>query len=238
LLGSAVLIGLRAADSHPEAAPGEAATVLSEPTIIVVGHGSAPIVPDTAAVVIGVEGSWPTLEEATRRVNGAIAAATEIGVTPEDVRTIQYRVTPVQTTGADGVPTAVESVQVSQRVGLIVRDPGQLDAVLAAVTETGVTVYGVGVGLGDPSAAAATAREAAMADARAKADQIAASLGVSILHADETIELDAAPLPPSPLALAVADPAAPPPSASGEIKVDIQVTYAVGEGTLPGARLG
>ena len=226
LLGSAAMIGLRVADGHgEEAAP--AAAAVAPPSIGALGRGTAPLVPDTAVVVVGLDGRWPTLSEAPRRVDAAVEAAVAAGADPADIRTVAYLVTPVQGVRPAGAPAGLEAVQLIYQVALTVRDLSRLDGVIAAATEAGVTVSGVGVGVADPAAAAATARARAVADSRARAGQIAAALGVAILHADSTEEL-LANLPASPLALAVADPATPPPAATGEVAIEIFVRFAVG----------
>ena len=226
LLGSAALIGLRVADGHGEEdAPATAA--VAPPSIGALGRGTAPLVPDTAVVVVGLDGRWPTLSEAPRRVDAAVEAAVAAGADPADIRTVAYLVTPVQGVRPAGAPAGLEAVQLIYQVALTVRDLSRLDGVIAAATEAGVTVSGVGVGVADPAAAAATARARAVADSRARAEQIAAALGVAILHADSTEEL-LANLPASPLALAVADPATPPPAATGEVAIEIFVRFAVG----------
>ena len=225
LLGSAALVGLRVADGHGEETDTSAAAAVP-PSIAAMGRGTAAVAPDAAAVVIGLEGSWPELGDATSRVDAAVEAAVAAGADPADVRTIAYSVTPLQDVAADGSPAGLQAVQLNYRVALSVRDLARLDGVIAAAAESGVSVFGVGIGVADPTAAAADARTRAVANARAKADQIASALGVVILHADSTEEI-LSNLPSSPLAVAVADPAAPPPSATGEVTIEVLIRFAV-----------
>lgn len=223
LVGSATVVGLRVADSHEVSNNGE---TVASPTVSVVGQGRAPLEPDTAALVIGVENTWRTIGEATQSVDAAIAAAIDAGADPETIQTVAYRVVPVQTPASEGVPSQMQGVQVNYRVSLFVRDLTLLDTVLGAVTDAGATVFGVGVGVNDPSAAVNQARARAVADARARVDEIVMALGTTTLHMDIAVETVSS-LPPSPLAIAVSDPASPPPPATAEVSVEVHLTYAV-----------
>jgi uncharacterized protein YggE len=226
LLASAVLVGLRAVEGHDASDPGSAESA-SGPTLVVNGRGTAPLVPDTAAVVIGLEGTWSSLEQATQQIDAAIQAAASVGVDPSDVQTITYHVTPAQITNSDGSPAAIQSIQINRRVALMVRDLDRLDAVLAAVADAGVRIFAVGIGVENPGPAQAAARAAALADARSKADEMAAAQGMTVLHAEETIEFESGTVPPTPLRAAGIDPAAGPPSETGQVEAWVQVTYAV-----------
>lgn len=224
LVVATTTLGLRLADGHDPLA-GESTGQQANPTLTVTGRGTAAITFDTAAIVFGVDGSWPTLLQANQIIEAGIGAAAGAGIAPADIQTVSYRVTPV----GDGqsTPSPIDGVQVSRRVAVIVRDLNQLDAVLAAVSSAGVSVTGVGIGVGNPAAAYAAARSAAMADARARAESMAESQGTQIIHAEETIEFEPSSVALSPLAIALGDPAAGPPSMSGQVEIKVQVTFSV-----------
>ncbi len=227
LLASAVLVGLQVADGHDETTPTTGdGTTASVPTIGVIGRGTAEIVPNAAVIVVGVEGTWPTITEAIGRVETAIDAIGAAGADPSSARVVAYRVTTNPAAGTEGVPTSPQPVQVNYRVAVTLRDLNRLDAVLASAAQAGVSVFGVGIGVEDFQPVLNEARERAVADARARAEHLASSLGVTILHADVAEELTS-PLPPSPLAVAVADPSVPPPSPSSEVVVEVVVRFAV-----------
>jgi uncharacterized protein YggE len=225
LVSSATLIGLRLADGHDPVTT--EANVVSLPSVIVYGSGSAEIALNGAAVVIGVDGSWPSLEEGLSSLDDAIQAAIAAGVAPADVHTLAFSVTPAQIASEASTPGPSTGVAVRRSVALLVRDLGRLNAVLAAVTTSGVAIEAVGIGMADPSTAYAAARDRAMADARAKADTIARSLATSVLHAEEALEFEASSAALTPLEIALRDPAAGPPPATGQVEVRVQITFSL-----------
>jgi uncharacterized protein YggE len=70
---------------------------------------------------------------------------------------------------------------VDQQIVVTLREPGKLGELLAQAVAAGAdSIQSVAFAVGDPNALASRAREMAIADARARAEQMAAGLGVTL----------------------------------------------------------
>jgi hypothetical protein len=170
----------------PAMAAAQSPTDSDEPTrqISVNGTGRIFIEPDIADVQLGVTFQGDTAKEASDKaaeaMNAVLAALLELGIPEKDIQTTQLSINPVY--DWNDSPPNIEGWEASNIVTVTVRDVTMVGDVVDAATSAGATnVNGVTFRVDDPTAAEAQARDAAVADARAKADQLAAAAGVTIV---------------------------------------------------------
>lgn len=164
-------------------------------TVAVRGHGEVSVVPDAVRLDLAAECAANGVSDALRaaRTNAAAlrAAVQACGIADADVRTSGLTVW--QRADDAGRPqgyTATESV------GVLLRDLGTVDAVLAAAADAGsdtLRVHGIQLVVTDPGDALARAREAAVADAHNAAAVYARAVGATVgavLRVSEGATLD------------------------------------------------
>jgi uncharacterized protein YggE len=178
---SIIVIGLLAACS-PTAAP---AAPEKERTMGVSGTGRVTVVPDIAAINIGVrseaENVTDALDTNTAQANRISRALQELGIEEDDIQTSNFNVYPSDR--YDPMTGQVEGryFVVENTVNVTVRDLTSLGAVLTAVVEAGANnIYGINFNVEDREAAVAEARKLAIEDAKAKAQAIAEESGVEL----------------------------------------------------------
>lgn len=154
--------------------------------LVAVGTGAASAEPEMATVTFGVElrGDNPAaiMEEAANKIDRAIAAAQELGVSEEDIQTTGYNLW-VETIydPEKGMPTGEVVYHVSHYIQATLRDLERVGDLLAAVVEAGAnTISGVSFSVEDPEALAEQARQQALEDARAKAEKMAGVLDIAL----------------------------------------------------------
>jgi uncharacterized protein YggE len=154
--------------------------------ITVTGTGVANAEPDVATIIMGVDVSsgdpGQAVQSAADFMNSGLAAARDLGVAGEDLKTYSYSLwienlyDPITYQ-----PTGERMYHVSQYESVDVRDMAIVGEVLAGVVGAGVnSISSVTYRVEDQTALEAQAREAAIADARSKAEAIAAGLGVQL----------------------------------------------------------
>lgn len=206
------------------------------PSLAVEGNGQVRVAPDEATVRLGVvaqDASARTAQEKANRVSNAILAAVEkLGVERKDVQTSQLNLNPLYAQvrpdpngGGESEPRitgyqASSSVAIRlDRLDLIGR---VVDAGLAAGSNQ---IEGVTFGLRDDRPARQQALEAAVQQARAKAQTLAAALGVKLGEVLEASEGTSAGTPPvfeKRMAFQM-DTSVSTPVAPGEIEIDASV---------------
>jgi uncharacterized protein YggE len=154
--------------------------------LVVVGTGTANAEPEIAVVILGVElrGDDPAalVDEAAQKIDQAIAAAKELGVAGEDIRTTGYNLW-VETiyNPESGVPTGEVVYHASHHIQVTLRDLDQVGDLLAGVVEVGVnSISGVSFTVEEPEALVEQARQQALEDAAAKAKQVAGGLDITL----------------------------------------------------------
>ncbi|MDF1519100.1 MAG: SIMPL domain-containing protein [Brevefilum sp.] len=174
---SMIVIGLLAACSPtaPE----------KERTMGVSGTGRVTVVPDIAAINIGVrseaENVTDALDTNTAQASRISRALQELGIEEDDIQTSNFNVYPSDR--YDPMTGQVEGryFVVENTVNVTVRDLTSLGAVLTAVVEAGANnIYGINFDVEDREAAVAEARKLAIEDAKAKAQDIAEESGVEL----------------------------------------------------------
>lgn len=221
LFGAAALGAVTPAQAQqPQALP--------QARIVVIGEGSVSVAPDYALIRGGVTTRGKTAKEAAdanSKVMTAITAAlANSGVEPKDIQTARFSVQPiyVQQPNADA---KLSGFDVSNQVGVTIRQIGQVGAILDRLVTAGATDVGnIEFLHAEPSKALDQAREAAIADARRKAQLYAQAAGLS-LGGVVWITEDLTYAPPSPMgAMRLAGAAARVPIASGEDMLQARVT--------------
>ena len=215
-------------------------------SITVPGLGVAYGAPDIAYLNLGVETAnediTAALNDASANMDAVLAALQAGGVAREDIRTTTYNVyqeTPYpipmampeggEASEPGGAPAPV--YHVSTYVEVTVRDTGEIGSLIAAAVEAGANaVNNVRFDLADRAALESEARLAALDDARARAQQIADALGLTLGDVIEVVEGGG--LYPGPVAYGRGgglEAASVPPISEGALSVSISltVTFAV-----------
>ena len=164
-------------------------------TISVSGYGEAMAVPDIATFSFSVTSEKLTVAaaqaDATQKANATLAYLKSAGIDEKDIQTSDYSVNPqydyVQRACVGGICPGGEQVlrgyQVRQTTTVKVRDTEKAGDLLGGVGTTGATeVSGLQFTFDDPDQVEDEARMEAIADAKAKANELARQLGVSIVR--------------------------------------------------------
>ncbi|HMA77874.1 MAG TPA: SIMPL domain-containing protein, partial [Candidatus Paceibacterota bacterium] len=167
------------------------------PMIInVSGEGEVMARPDIGSFNFGVRAEAETAaaaqEQSATAMNDIIGYLAEAGVAEADIDTSNYTLNPryrwveevcVPGTLCRGGERVIDGYEVSQTVSVKVRDLEQSGALISGVGQRGATnVSSLQFTIDDPANLEAEARSLAIADAQAKAEVLAAELGVSIVE--------------------------------------------------------
>lgn len=169
--------------------------VAASNTISVSGMGEVFAVPDIATFSVSVQEEAKEVETAqetaTNKTNAIIEYLTQEGIEERDIQTQEYSVYPqydyLQDSTREGIYTPGRQVlrgyQVSQTISVKVRDTEKAGELLSGVGSRGATnVSGLSFTIDDEDALKAEARQKAIDDAKAKADELAAQLGVNVVR--------------------------------------------------------
>jgi hypothetical protein len=154
--------------------------------LVVVGTGTVSAEPEMANVVFGVElqGDDPAaiVGEAAERIDQAIAAAEELGVAEEDVRTTGYNLWVETVRDPDsGTPTGEVLYHIWQQVRVKLSDLDRVGDLLGAVVEAGAnTISEVNFTVEDPDALMEQARQQALENVATRAQQMAEGLDITL----------------------------------------------------------
>ena len=163
---------------------GAASGTLQEPTgITVMAQGKASAEPDLAMITIGVQTrdaeARTAAEQNDGRMNEVMGALLQLGIAEEDIRTVDYSVSP-EIDWDDDEPRVIGYV-VNNSVLVKLREMDRVGDVLDAATAAGANnVYGIQFTFDDPSALREEARAEAMAEAQKKAEALAELAGVRL----------------------------------------------------------
>jgi hypothetical protein len=171
-------------------------------TIAVSGIGEATGLPDEATVQLGVNITADNVNEAVDQANATIDAITAavlgFGIEAKDVQTTNFSVWTEQNfefspEGQTGEPR----YRVDSTIQVRIAGVENASQVIGAALEAGANnVYGLTFGLSDPSELESTARADAIQDARARADQLAAELGLQVGEVLSVSEISGSVIPP------------------------------------------
>ena len=155
-------------------------------TINVSGSGMASNTPDIADIQLGVEAvnddAAQAISESTTKMKAVLDAVKALGIEDKDIQTVNYSMWVEQIYNQDtGIPTGQVRYHVTNQINVRLRDltlTGKLleDALTAGANNVGSITFGVS----DPTELQKQARATAVENARAKAEELAAGLGVRV----------------------------------------------------------
>jgi len=155
-------------------------------TITVNGYGQADGSPDVAFVQLGVSIVNPdvgrAVSENNRKMQAVQDAITSAGIPAEDIQTVGFNVWPEDRYDPQtGQPTGERVYHVDNTLSIKVHALDTTGQIIQAGLEAGAnTVNSLSFGVEDTAALEAEARQDAVDDARARAEQLAQSLGVTL----------------------------------------------------------
>lgn len=165
-------------------------------TINVEGKGEVAAVPDIVTFSFTVTKTASTVVEAqkqaTEQANAALKAVRDGGVADKDIQTTSYNINPhyeyqsgicVSVGNCRPGKSVLTGYDVSQSIEVKVRDLDKAGALFASIGTLGVeNVNGLNFSVDKPEAVQAEARGKAIENAKAKADQLADQLGVTLVR--------------------------------------------------------
>ncbi|MCH8025156.1 MAG: SIMPL domain-containing protein [Chloroflexi bacterium] len=205
--------------------------------ITVSGSGSAFGEPDVAVLTLGVEAEAPTVaearSEAAEAMDATLQALKDGGVEEIDIQTTRFSINPRYDFRGDG-PPRLTGFFVENQVTVKIREIDDTGDLIDAAAEAGgdlIRIQNLRFTIDDPSALEDEARIAAMEEAKSKGETLAAVAGVS-LGAPRSISESGG---FSPIAFredlfalsAAADASTPIETGELEVRVQVQVVYAL-----------
>jgi len=166
-------------------APGQAASTGTE-TISVTGYGEARGNPDIATLNLGVNVVNSSIDTAVEESNEAVArltaALTGMGILGVDIQTTNFNVWREDIYSPEtGQVTGEFRYHVDSSLTVNVREITKASEVLKVGLQNGANnIYGPSFAIDNTDVLAAQARAGAVADARARAEQVAAELGLTL----------------------------------------------------------
>lgn len=164
-------------------------------TISVSGYGESYSTPDIATFTYSVVSEKPTVADAqadaTAKANAITAYLKTAGIDEKDIQTSNYSINPqydyTQSVCANGYCPGGKQVlrgyEVRQSTTIKVRDTAKAGDILAGIGTKGATeVSGLQFTFDNPQQGQVEARGKAITDAKAKADELAKQLGVSLVR--------------------------------------------------------
>jgi uncharacterized protein YggE len=207
-------------------------------TLTVTGYGTAYGAPDVVQVGLGVDASdadiLAAMNDVTNRMNAVMQALEASGVDVKDIRTDSFSVYQDYKYGQPAAdPMQQQDAQpfyrVSTTVSVTVRQTDKIADLLAAAVNAGANVVNyIQFNIEDRTALESQARTLAVADARARAEELAGLMGLTVGEALQVTEGGSMNMPYYSMGgggggggYAVA---APPPISQGTLSVDMSVT--------------
>ncbi len=205
-------------------------------TISVSGVGRVKAAPDVADISLGVTKQGKEAADASKKAAAAmdsvVTALLGMGIDENDIQTTNLSLSPRYDWNQE--PAPIVGWEANNMVNVTVRDIDTIGAVVDDAVAAGATnVNGISFRVEDSTEAEALARSAAVADAAAKATQLAADAGVSIIGVVTITESGGQ--QPQPIYMAreemafASDSAAGTPVLPGEVElsVDVQIQYEI-----------
>ncbi len=155
-------------------------------TINVSGSGMASRTPDIADIQLGVEtvndDAAQAISESTTKMKAVLDAVKALGVEDKDIQTVNYNMWVEQIYNQEtGIPTGQVRYHVTNQVNVRLRDLTQAGKLLENALAAGANNVGsITFGVSDPTELQKQARVLAVQNARAKADELAAGLGIRV----------------------------------------------------------
>ncbi|HNT74209.1 MAG TPA: SIMPL domain-containing protein [Anaerolineae bacterium] len=234
LMLAAVVLGVAGCGSLAEAGGGVAQSSGDNGyTISINGSGIATTTPNVADIQFGVESihsdAAQAISDNTTKMQAVLAAVKALGVADKDVQTVNYNMWIEQIYNQEtGMPTGEMRYHVTNQVSVRLRDITKSGELLGAVLEAGANnVNGITFGVDDPTELQNEARVAAVKNARAKAEALAAGLGVRLGKVRLVSEYTSgsAPIPMYDMAMGKGGEAVSIAGGSYNVTVEVQVTF-------------
>ena len=166
----------------------------STKSVTVVGEGVVNIEPDVATARIGVVVLRTTVREASSEANGIMQAVKAVllaqNIEEKDIQTRHFDIS-AERYGPEGLlPEEQVQYRVRNTAYVTIRNLDNIGDILDAAIEAGANDIGsVRFSLENPAAVESEARAIAVADARAKAEELAGLIGVSVGEVTEISEI-------------------------------------------------
>jgi len=153
-------------------------------TITVDGQGKVTTQPDLTIVTLGVVTEGTTVEDIqtqnTNKMNSIITAIKELGIDAKDIQTQNFNVNP-KYSWEDG-DRKEDGYQINQNVEVKVRKQEDVSKILSKSSELGANqIGGMRFVIDDKTQFEQEARKEAIADAKAKAQELAKELNITIV---------------------------------------------------------
>jgi hypothetical protein len=155
-------------------------------SITVSGSGLASGSPDVAYINLGVDSVNASVSQAVAQANQTMAAImqalTALGVAAEDVQTVSFNVYPEDRYDPQtNMPTGERVYRVNNMLNVTVRDINRVSEVIQAGLDAGATsINSLNFGIANTTDLEQEARLKAVEDARARAERLAAAMGVTL----------------------------------------------------------
>ncbi|MGQ9585073.1 MAG: SIMPL domain-containing protein [Anaerolineae bacterium] len=236
LLAALLVSGCTTSAAAPPLAPQESNGADSTPRLLNVnGTGIATAAPDIVYVELGVDVKSTSASEAvaqsTDLMTRVMEAIKALEVEDKDIRTVAYNIWVEDEFDKEGKPTGRRIYHVVNRVQVTLRNLEKVGTLLEDALEAGAnTVGGIRFSVEDPTALQHQARDAAIANARAKAEQLAKGLGVTLGEPYSISEYSGGGVPVERVMLEAprfaAGEAAPVPVSPGELSITVEISVA------------
>ena len=231
------LTGCAALGAVPTAAPAPIQSSAPTNSITVNGVGRANGAPDIANVQLGVDIANTDIGQAVSEANQTMDAVTEalkgMGVADEDLQTMGFNVwTEEVYDPATGQSTGERRYHVSNQLQVIVRDLSSIENLLDSALAAGANnVNGLTFSIDDTTALAQDARARAVADAQARAENLAADMGVTLGDPISAVEATSSDPMPVVQAAGLGGGGGAPVISQGQLSVVVQVsmTYSISQ---------
>jgi len=187
LIAIAAVVGLAGCSNG--SGPGEVKVSVNSQSegIWVNGTGEVSAVPDLAIVSLGVSVEKPTVAEAqveaANAMNRLMQALKDNGVEPKDIQTQYFNISQVTRWNDITRESEITGYMVSNTVSAKIRDMEKAGTIIDAVAVAGgdyTRVNGISFSIEDPADLYQQARQKAIANAKAKAEQMASLMGVTL----------------------------------------------------------
>lgn len=202
-------------------------------TIHVNGSGVASVTPDVADIEFGVESistdAAEAIADSTTKMNAILEAVKALGIEEKDVQTVNYSMWVEQIYSPEtGEPTDLIRYHVSNQVSIRLRDITLSGKLLESALQAGANNVGsITFSVDDATALESEARIQAIEKARAKAEELAAGLGVRLGNVRQVSEYNSggqpAPMPMMKETFAAGE--VPVASGSYDVTVEVQVVF-------------
>ncbi|MFN8373699.1 MAG: SIMPL domain-containing protein [Anaerolineae bacterium] len=211
-----------------------------ENIITVTGVGTAYGEPDVAYISVGAdftsENAGEAFAQASDTLNAVRDALLALGIAEQDLQTTNVSIYPQDNYNPADGSISGRIYRVSSAIDITIRDVTMIEDVINAAIGAGANnLYNLSFGIADPATLEQDARTQAVANARARAEQLAGLLGVTVgepIIISETLNNGSSPIP---VANAVADRAfgggggVPVDTGRMMVSVTVQITFRIGE---------